>query len=313
MSGIIDFHAHVFPELPVPAALKPSRAIMNEARRRGRRLFRVGSETFHKVLPLVRHVPEPVRRTLESVGGIALLPNLAIEGTIEDLKEAMNDVGVSKAVILGHPPHTPNELILEIAKDDTFIAFVNIPPGTPDPGAKLAEYAKAGAKGLKIHAAFDGIDIGSTHYKSLLEAARRERLPVILHTGCIHMSFLYKRPEQGHARLFTPWFEEFPDVTFVLAHMNFHEPEVALRLMKKHPNLYTDTSWQPEETIGKAAAEVGAARILFASDWPLGGNNIHISLERIRSCVERNWLSAADADLILSTNAERILNIGSAR
>lgn len=313
MTGAIDFHAHVFQDLPLPAALEPGREVVNEVRRRSRHFFRAGSEAFHKALPLARRLPEPVRRALEAVGGVALIPNLAIEGSLGDLKEAMGDVGVVKAVILGHPPHTPNEWILEIAgADGSFIPFVNIPPGTENPGAALAAYAEAGARGLKIHAAFDGCDIGSSHYSSLLETARDRRLPVILHTGCIHMGFFFKRPEQGHAHLFAPWFENFPEVTFILAHMNFHEPEVALRLMERYPNLYADTSWQSEETIALAANEVGAHRILFASDWPLGGNNIHVSLERIRQCVDRNLISAKDADLILSLNAENILGLGAA-
>lgn len=114
----------------------------------------------------------------------------------------------------------------------------------------------------KIHAASDGEGLDSPRYRELLEVAREKNLPVILHAGCIQNRLFYKDPECGRAELFAPWFEGYPEVSFILAHMNFHEPHKAIELAELHSNVFLDNSWQPPEIIGEAVRRVGAERVL---------------------------------------------------
>lgn len=61
--------------------------------------------------------------------------------------------------------------------------------------------------------------------------------------------------------------------------MNLHEPERAIGLAERFSNVLLDTSWQPGEVIAEACRRVGAAKILFASDWPLLGDNHRVGIQ----------------------------------
>ena len=130
---------------------------------------------------------------------------------------------------------------------------------------------------------------------------------MILHSGCIHNRIFYKDPNQGHPERFASWFEKFPATQFILAHMNFHLPQVAMDLAETYPNVHLDTSWQPAEIIGEAVRRVGSDRVLFGTDWPLVGDNMTVGLRRVRECVSAGTITAEDADRILGANAARLL------
>jgi predicted TIM-barrel fold metal-dependent hydrolase len=250
-----------------------------------------------------------VRKPLDELASLAPLAGLLLESTAHDLKEAMTSAEVDQAIVIAHPPYLTNDQLLEIcAEHPQFIPAVNIPAGTERPGQVLKNLAKKGARILKIHAASDGEGADSPRYRALLKAAADLGLPVILHTGCIHSRVLYKEPELGNAERFANWFKTYTSTRFVLAHMNYHDPDVAIALAEEHPNLYVDTSWQPTETIGEAVRRLGAKKVLFGTDWPLVGNNIQIGIQRIRDCVETGTVSEQDSELILGKNAECLLN-----
>jgi predicted TIM-barrel fold metal-dependent hydrolase len=159
---------------------------------------------------------------------------------------------------------------------------------------------------LKIHASADGDPLGSPRYHALLREADKHGLPVILHTGCIHIPFLYKDPHLSEARNFIPWFRKYPNLKFILAHMNYHDPQVALDLAESYAGVYVDTSWQPTEMIGEAVRRLGPEKVLFGSDWPLMGNNLAVGLRRIQSSLEGGMITREEADLIRGGNAERL-------
>src|SRR5262249_55470294 len=151
----------------------------------------------------------------------------------------------------------------------------------PRPAQALKSCAKKGARLLKIHPAADGEGPDSPRYRAMLEVAESLNLPVIIHTGCMHSRVLYRDPEMGKAERFAPWFEAYPQTSFILAHMNFHEPETAIDLAEKYANVFVDTSWQPTEVIAEAVRRMGARKILFATDWPFIGNNLSIGVDRV--------------------------------
>jgi len=313
---ITDFHVHAFPNpfeslLAGPLAQVSGYIPTNQitkVRRRMRDWMRPYSNSLHQAQTVMRWVPESARRRLDAFGSYTPIAGLLLESTLADLKDAMERANVGRAVLIAAPPTVSNEFVLAAAQaNPNLVAAVNIPPGTARPGELLKDYVTQGARILKIHPAADGEGVDSSRYRALMRSAADLGLPVILHTGCMHSNLLYKDPLQGQAQRFSPWYREYTSLRFVLAHMNFHEPHIALDLCEEFPNLWVDTSWQPAETVGEAVRRLGPSRILFGSDWPIVGNNIAIGLARIDDAVNSAMISAADRDAILSGNAETLL------
>ncbi|MBU6374491.1 MAG: amidohydrolase family protein [Bdellovibrionales bacterium] len=327
---VIDFHAHVFPNpiekaLPyVPKLVPPGPAgeklkpYLNEmtlrmglgmVRRMARQFFQPATEKMHSAQVWTRHLPASARHGMDSLGGVATLPHLLVESTAEDLIDAMDAAGVDQTLVIAHPPFCTNEFVLQACEQnpDRLIAVANVPKGSDDPAATLRGYIERGAKALKIHPAADGEGVDCARYRALLEVAQECRIPVILHTGCIHNRLFFKDPHLGKVELFTPWFEAYREVKFILAHMNFHEPLKAIELCELYSNLYVDTSWQPPEVISEAISKLGADRVLFGTDWPFVGTNISLGKSRIEEGVQSGVYTREQADLVLGGNALRIL------
>lgn len=291
----------------VPEAAKPW---IEGSKRSAKQWMRNVTPSLHKAQTLMRHLPEPIRAGLDQVAGLAPLPGLFLSSTARDLLEAMEENEVDQSLVIAHPPFASNEFVLEAcSRDERLIPVVNIPKDTAKPSAKLKTLVKQGARALKIHPASDGDGPDCTRYLSLLKAATELGIPVIIHTGCIHSNLIYKNPESGSAELYAPWFKKFSEVKFVLAHMNFHKPDVAMDLALEYPNVFVDTSWQPTETIGEAVRRIGSERILFGTDWPLLGDNLSIGINRIKECVETELITQEDAFKILGGNAMKLLKL----
>jgi predicted TIM-barrel fold metal-dependent hydrolase len=266
---------------------------------------------MHGLQPLVRVLPGQARKHFERLSSLAPLPSLLVESGPADLKKAMEAAGIDRAVLIAHPPVIDNDFILELCQEhsETLIPAVNISPGASRPGIRLARYAKKGAKALKIHASADGESLTSARYTALLKEADKQGMTVILHTGCLHIPFLYKDAHLSEARNFIPWFRKYPDLRFILAHMNYHEPQIALDLAESYAGVFVDTSWQPTEMIEESVRRLGPEKVLFGSDWPLMGNNLAVGLRRIQSSVEGGMISENDAALIRGENAKRLFAI----
>jgi uncharacterized protein len=304
---VIDFHTHVFPNrLEKLGGVEKFRKLV-------RHWFKPFSASFHESQTFLRIIPEPLRKPFDEIGMLAPLAGLLFESSVKDLKESMQEAGVDYAVLISQPPYLSNEHLLEICQDHPeLIPAVNIPRLTAKPGSALKSFHKKGAKILKIHPAMDGEGVESSRYRALLKSANELGLPVILHTGCVHSHVVYKDPTQGKAERFEPWFANYPDLKFILAHMNIHEPNIALDLAEEYPNVQVDTSWQPAETIGEAVRRIGAERVLFGSDWPLVGNNMTVGLKRIRECISMGTISSEQSHMLMGGNAFKLLNLAGA-
>lgn len=300
---IIDAHAYVFPD-PY-SLLSKTRAL----RRRARDWVAPFSHAFHRSQEWMRVVPEPIRNRLDPWGALAALPGLAIECTLEDYLEILDEQRIGAAVIAAHPPYSPNEFVLDAArKDSRLLPAVNIPADAARPSQLLRKYHDQGARLLKLNPAADGLPPESPRYAALLKTSADLGLPVILHTGRIHSPF-FRDPELGRAELFREWFKSHPEVKFILAHMNYHEPAMAIDLAEEFPNVWLETSWQPMEMISEAVRRVGPEKVLFGTDWPFIGDNVSIGLGRIRDCINAGTLTSPDADLILGLNAAKLLGV----
>jgi predicted TIM-barrel fold metal-dependent hydrolase len=307
---IIDSHVHAFPDRIKRFTPELAKAPIEEFRKRARAWLKPVLGSVHRVQTVLRHLPEPARRALDEIGALAPIPSLFVESSPADLADAMTESNISHALLIASPPMATNEFVLEAcAQDPRLLPVAYLPSGTSRSGNVLRELVNQGAIALKIHPAFDGEGVDSPRYKALLKVADEMGLPVIIHTGCFHAHLYYKAPEQSQAQRYVPWFEKYTNVRFVLAHMNFHEPAIAMDIMEEHPNVYADTSWQPAEVIGEAVRRVGSDRILFGTDWPLVGNNFDIGLARVRDSVETGMITEDDANAILGANAAKLFEI----
>jgi predicted TIM-barrel fold metal-dependent hydrolase len=300
MSPVVDAHAHIFPDRFLLADRTAP------LRRRARHWLSPAVHALHKAQTWSRLLPAGMRETIDGIGAAASAPALMLASTRDDFLESMEAQGVDAAVIIA-PPHLPNEFVIESARlDRRLIPIVAVAPQATNPGADLENWVGAGAKGLKIHPSIDGLGPESPHYSELLAAAEGLNIPVIIHTGCLHIPVLYKDGRKARADLYAPWFKRHPSVTFILAHMNWHEPGLAMDLAEEHRNVLVDTSWQPPEIIGEAVRRIGAERVLFGSDWPFVGDNLSVGIHRVRDCVSSGMITDAQAELVLGANAARV-------
>ncbi len=311
MTLIVDFNSHVFPALFKGFEIIPIDKV-NRFRESARQWLRPISNSIHGSQTMLRYLPQFARDQLDGLSAILPLPGLMVESTPGDLFSAMDAAQVDYSVVIAQQPWVPNDFILELAAEHPrLIPVVNIPKGTAKPGQALKAYVQKGARALKIHPSMDNEDVNSPRYRALLRAADDLALPVIVHTGCIHSKLLYRNPRQGKAENFVKWYESFPQVRFVLAHMNFHEPNIALDLCEEFSNLYVDTSWQPTEVIAEATRRIGADRVLFGTDWPFVGNNLNLGRSRIQNGIETGLLNEEQGRLILGENAAKLLHLES--
>jgi predicted TIM-barrel fold metal-dependent hydrolase len=303
---IIDSHCHVYPSLKQLVTGKEDLSFKPISK--VKRLYKMAVSPYlsglHKLQEASRLVPQKhisvCDKLIASFGSMTTL----VDSSVSDLFAHMDDYLINYSIIIAHPPFIPNDFVIHLAtQNKSIIPIVNIPYESKSAEQDFLKYIKLGAKGLKIHAAADGGETQSEHYLSLLKIANDHSLPVIIHTGCIHIEPLYKDPEMGHADHFDIWFDKFPNCKFILAHMNYHHPDTAIDLCKTYSNVYLETSWQPKDQIVKAIKKVGAKKILFGSDWPLMGNNIKHALNHIENAYTDESITTKERDLVLGLNA----------
>jgi predicted TIM-barrel fold metal-dependent hydrolase len=307
MALVVDFSSHVFPNRLGKFEVFPSQWFA-QLKSQARHWAKPIANSIHEAQTVFRYLPKLAKESLDSVGTALQFPSLLIESTRADLLAAMNEAQVNQAVIIAQPPYISNEFVLALASENlNLIPVVRIPKTHKHPKQALKSFVRKGARALKIHPALEGEGVSSSHYQILIRAAGDYGLPVIIHTGHIQSRLFYRSPQQGRAENFVKWFKEYPKIQFILAHMNMHEPNIALSLCEQFSNLWVDTACQPAEMIGEAVRRIGPERVLFATDWPFIGNNMLLGRQRIQKAVEAALLTHAESELILGENALKLL------
>jgi predicted TIM-barrel fold metal-dependent hydrolase len=304
VSPVIDAHVHAFPRrVPDLGPLKMDRAAA--------RISRLAAPFLgiERVAALHRRAGRAAR-PLEQATSLALLAPVMLAGTVDGLLAAMARAGVGRSLLIGSRGVAGNDWLLDAARragDDRLVPVATLPELRP--GAGEADYldayddlARRGARGFKIHTNWDDLDAGHPAVAALFAVAARHGRFVILHTGCFHVPG-YRRSEACDLRSFERWLQAFPGVRVCLAHMNRERPEEAWAVMRRHEQVFADTSWQPEVAIRRAVAAVGSERLMLGSDWPL----LHVDLMAdARERAERAASGAALDDL-LGAAARRFL------
>jgi predicted TIM-barrel fold metal-dependent hydrolase len=152
------------------------------------------------------------------------------------------------------------------------------------------------------------------------------KLPVVVHTG---QEIAPLRSDSTRPILVDQAANDFPEVTFVLAHAGMAWVAEAAEIAWHHPNVYLDIAyWQAKylRSPGRFARELrelistaGPRRVMFGTDWP--------ALRTVRRVKHDTWVqvlrelpenapdgvvfSAEEIDRLMGINAQQALGIGS--
>jgi predicted TIM-barrel fold metal-dependent hydrolase len=192
---------------------------------------------------------------------------------LADLEPVMERLGVrtvcvnsTEAVLGGDHLRGNEELAAELrGREDRFTGFAVINPHFADLPSYLQRCVEElGFRGFKIHPRVHRCAITDPKYRPVWEAAVKLRLPVLCHTG---QGQAFSEPEQ-----FERVAADYPEGRFILGHTGetFAGMLQCVELLKRHPNLYLDSSgwlFMNRGYLEYLIARVDPHRILFGSDY----------------------------------------------
>jgi hypothetical protein len=132
---------------------------------------------------------------------------------------------------------------------------------------RVAAQAHAGARGLKFHPAVQLVAPDDPRAETLYRACADQKLIMFWHCGPVGIENAHSRELCQVARYEAP-IKAHPEITFVLGHAGALQPEVALELARRYPNVYLELSSQGLPEVRRILAEAPAERVVFGSDWP---------------------------------------------
>jgi hypothetical protein len=153
--------------------------------------------------------------------------------------------------------------------------------------------------GIKLHPSCDRIQVTDPRVRPLLDFARDEGLPVMVHCG--------RWREMSGYELALEVAAEYRDVTFVLSHMGGDTPELEMGTIDHIvsaglENVCLGTEGVREYwAVQRAVDEVGAEKVVFGSDFPLGHPRMYMGL------VDSLRITEAQRRLIMGLNALRLV------
>ena len=157
--------------------------------------------------------------------------------------------------------------------------------------------------GIKFHPSCDKIKITDARVEPVLAFARAEGLPVIVHCG--------RWQEMASYRFALEAASAHSEVAFILSHMGGDVPELEMATIDGAKsaglsNVYLGIEGVREYWAVQRAVDVlGAERVIFGSDYPLGHPKMYLGL------VDALVVSAGERASILGGNMLRL--IGEAR
>lgn len=148
---------------------------------------------------------------------------------------------------------------------------------------------------IKLHPEAYCCAANAPQARKVYEAARKLKVPVMIHTGNGVASAL--------PSLVIPMAMEYPDVTFVLAHagggMFGSEALVAAQVC---PNIYLETSWCPVYVVKSFVEKLGCHRLMLGTDNP---DNVGVELAKHYAL----HLSEEELALCLGETARKVFSL----
>ena len=266
---------------------------------------------------------------------------------VKDLIEAMDQHGVTKSVVMCGGVQVTNDNLAAVVRQHpdrlmAFASYEHFQPNSRDieTTVKAVAAMERGVRDL----GFKGIgelilerfspappDELYLELRPIMEVCKKYQVPVFIHTGYDPVTFRLKR--SGDERSSWSYLPaplkyrdpiylddvalEYPHVPMIVAHMGgrfLRHFEGALMLAFRHKNVYLTTAGAPPEFIARAAAEVGADRMIWGSDWAwrsVKGKRPSEELGQARNfaSLEKAKLSAAQREAILGRTLANLLGI----
>lgn len=312
-ANIIDFHTHLM-------SLSGVEQIFPEARQT---LF------FKHVVPIVepiadltegihdqllRHVAMHYNNKLSRIvysqcGELFLMEALRLfkRHGLERLIRSMDSLGISHAVVYSLEPLTSTQEIIDLLKDyrERFIVFGSVSHSEPDRVGYLKPFVDSGLiRGIKIHPMVGGYHANDLYAdtKDYVALASQHGLPVAIHTGDIPIEQLTNQVACSDISVIEPLIKDFPECNFILNHLGWESWRKALKVGKKYPNVFLETSWQPARIIRRAVDALGCERIVYGSDFPM-----FQPWQALREL--RRALTEKEFEMVTSRNARKLLGI----
>ena len=159
---------------------------------------------------------------------------------------------------------------------------------------ELERCVSFGMRQIKLHNC-NGYPYDGERYRPSYELANEQGFPILAHTW------------GKEAEVFDSLAEEYPNISFILAHAGVVDFDTYVKLGKTRPNIYLDqaTSQVGYGWIERFVEEVGAEKILFGSDMPF------LSAPQQIGKVLYARISDADKRKILGENVKRIFRLDS--
>lgn len=231
--------------------------------------------------------------------------------TLENMRNSMDEAGVSKNVCLPIAPNLTFEDLRQAAKhDEGIIPFTSIDFTIDhDIEETLKQDVAKGAKGLKLHPIIQNEPLNSKRTFEAIEAFAQFNLPVLFHSG---VQSYYLGEEKSSKQ--TPSFGEleharelvkaFPNVSFIVGHAGLFQYKDTMALLGDFKNVYVDTSFQAPERVEELIAVFGPEKVMYGSDWPWGSRVTAMATTK-KACNGDKSLEK----LIFTENAQNILKL----
>lgn len=236
-----------------------------------------------------------------------------IEKTLYHIKK----VNLEKVVLLPVSSRE-NELLKEWIEysPDIFIPFYNPPEKVVEnldiKDQMELDLQELDYKGLKLMVSFRNKHFYDKILLPILEVAQEHKLIVLMHTGWPPPGT--KKPVLTYSNPvdMDEYFNSFPKVKFVVAHMGFPFSDVAIALATQYPNIYLDISnmtymapYKLRKLLLEAKDIIGTHKILFGTD-----GFVPEMIEVATSQFEKvDYLTEEEKANILGKNAKILLNL----
>jgi len=215
--------------------------------------------------------------------------------TDSELLDKMDAANVEKAILFA-----PDNLSVRnavIAHPKRFVGYVWPNPHESGALSLVREAVKDwGFRGIKLHPLVHAFLPTDEEVLPIMDFARRERIPVAIHSG--------------HPPFSLPWSigelaEMYPDVRIVMLHMGHAHGvyiQAAINTAKRHDNIILETAGvSMHSKIKEAVEKVGEERVVFGSDYPFHDYSVELQKVKVAGLTRRQ------EELVLRSNAKKLL------
>jgi len=215
-----------------------------------------------------------------------------------DLLGRMDKDGVDMAVCFSQPVVWDNAYVLTKAKEhpDRIIAFAGINPWRQTAPEDLLKCLDSGARGVKLHPVRDAYSLADKRLVDpIFTVCAQRKVPILCHGLCEWSN--------------TPWqFSEmarrFPEVTLIMAHGgHLWLREDAIEVVKRHSNLYVESSLMYSGYIRRYVREISAERVMMGTDSPV--DEFRVEMKKIEMAVD----DQRERELVMGGNIARLLGL----